>query len=84
MAERAATFGVTFAETDGTMGVSFAQDNDFSVKFGGAQIVATGDYNALTNKPSIEGHTLVGDKSFKELGMDTLEAWEIEKILYLT
>lgn len=43
----------------------------------------TTNYNVLSNKPSIEGHTLVGDKTFKQLGMDTLAEWEIEKILYL-
>lgn len=42
----------------------------------------TNDYERLTNKPSIEGHELIGDKSFKQLGMDTLSVQEIEKILY--
>lgn len=36
----------------------------------------------IINKPSIEGHELIGDKSFKQLGMDTLSVQEIEKILY--
>lgn len=42
----------------------------------------TTNYEELINKPSIEGHELIGDKSFKQLGMDTLSVQEIEKILY--
>lgn len=40
-------------------------------------------YAMLPDKPQIESNTLVGDKTFKELGIDTLSAQEIEKILYL-
>lgn len=43
----------------------------------------TNNYDLLRNKPQIEGVTLEGDKSFKQLGMDTLSVQEIEKILYL-
>lgn len=46
------------------------------------RIVST-DYNDLKNKPSIEGVTLQDDKTFKQLGLDTLSVQEIEKILYL-
>ena len=48
-----------------------------------SQSLRTSDYNQLYNKPSIEGHVLEGDKTFPELGMDTLTVQEIEKILYL-
>ena len=40
----------------------------------------TSDYNALTNKPSIEGVTLTGDKSFPQLNLDILTNTEIESI----
>lgn len=40
----------------------------------------TTDYNALTNKPSIEGVTLTGDKSFPQLNLDILTNTEIESI----
>ena len=43
----------------------------------------TSDYNLLSNKPSIEGVELQGDKTFPQLGMNTLSIQEIEKILYL-
>lgn len=41
------------------------------------------DYEKLKNLPQIEGNTLIGNKTFKQLGMDTLSVQEIEKILYL-
>ena len=44
----------------------------------------TSDYNLLSNKPSIEGVELRGDKTFPQLGMNPLSIQEIEKILYLS
>lgn len=41
----------------------------------------TTDYNDLTNKPSIEGVTLQGNKTFPELKLDVLTNIEIENLL---
>jgi len=41
------------------------------------------DYPSLSNKPSIEDVILIGNKTFKQLGLDVLSVQEIEKILYL-
>ena len=68
-----ATFNASFSE----------QSESLTASFGNVQMVHTDDYNDLINKPSIEGVTLQGDKSFRELGMDTLSVQDIEKILYL-
>lgn len=35
------------------------------------------NYNTLTNKPLINGVTLLGDKSFEELGVDTMTNQDI-------
>ena len=43
----------------------------------------TTNYNRLSNKPSIEGVVLQGDKTFPQLGLNTLSVQDIEKILYL-
>lgn len=47
----------------------------------------TGNYNALTNKPSINGCTLIGNKTCDDIRvqspMRALTTQEIEKILYL-
>ena len=50
---------------------------------GGMSTSIAWDYEKLKNLPSIEGHTLIGDKTFPELGMNTLTTQEIETILYL-
>lgn len=43
----------------------------------------TTHYPALTGKPSIEGHELLGDSTIQQIGVGTLSVTEIEKILYL-
>lgn len=44
-------------------------------------MATTGDYNFLINKPSIEGVTLVGNKTYEELNMNHLTNMEIESML---
>lgn len=44
---------------------------------GKAEKVYENDYNNLKNKPSIEGVTLEGDKTFDDLGMTPLSAQEL-------
>lgn len=48
-----------------------------------SEVAFTGDYNPLINKPSIEGTILQGDRTKEQIGVGTLSATEIEKILYL-
>lgn len=52
-------------------------------KMTSAPVIVERDYNDLENKPQIESVTLQGNKTFKQLGLDTLSVQEIEKILYL-
>ena len=40
----------------------------------------TTNYNALNNKPKINGVTLSGDKTLKELGIDTLTAEQMSAL----
>lgn len=50
---------------------------------GGLTTMPTGiDYNKIINHPSIEGNELIGDKTFKQLGLDTLTVQEVQSILY--
>lgn len=39
------------------------------------------DYNSLINKPKINGVELIGDKSFPDLGLESLSNIEIENLL---
>lgn len=53
-----------------------AQDIVLQISRGGGG-GGTMNYNALTNKPKINGVELVGNKSFEELGVETLTNQQI-------
>ena len=44
--------------------------------------VGTRDYNALTNKPSIEGHVLIGDSTLPQIGVNDITPQSIDIIIY--
>lgn len=60
----------------------FAGGLDGGMDVGGVTVVCNDDYEALRNKPSIEGHVLEGDSTIQQIGVGTLTVQEIEKILY--
>ena len=62
---------------------SFKESGGMNASFGNVQVVETGDYNALKNKPKIEGRTLIDDNTLPQIGVGTATIAEIEKILYL-
>ncbi len=47
----------------------------------GGIIVGENDYEKLDNKPSIEAVTLIGDKSFHDLGLDNITNIELYELL---
>lgn len=51
---------------------------------GGVSAPTTGtkDYNQLKNKPKIEGHELIGDQTFRELGLNSITPQTIDEIIY--
>ena len=42
----------------------------------------TNNYERLTNKPSIDGHELVGDSTLAQIGVWHVTEQEIDEILY--
>ncbi len=38
------------------------------------------DYNELTNKPSINGVTVVGDKVFEDFGLVSIDKDEVDEL----
>lgn len=42
----------------------------------------TNNYEALVNKPSIEGHVLVGDSTIKQIGVGDVTPQDIDKIIF--
>lgn len=77
-----ATFKAKFND-DSTFKASFKSEANMRAGFGNVQVVETGDYNKLANKPRIENHELVGNSTIDEIGVGTLTVQEIERILYL-
>ena len=54
-----------------------------ALNVGSTTVVSVNDYNDLCNKPSIEGVTLEGDKTFEELNLQSLTNQELEAMLVL-
>lgn len=48
----------------------------------GSTTTVTGSYEALTDKPSIEGVTLRGDKSLPQIGVGLITPQDIDNIIY--
>ena len=46
------------------------------------RVLGNGDYQALKNRPSIEGSLLEGDKTFYQLGLLDITDAEIDEILF--
>ena len=72
--ERVISFDVTMEMTDVGFDATMDTDNhEFDSEFENLQIMTAGnDYNALANKPSINGVTLEGDQTTESLGIDPL------------
>lgn len=54
----------------------------FSASMGEVQIVETGDYNKLKNKPRIEGRELIGDKTYNQLGLFDVTPQDIDEMMF--
>lgn len=64
-----------------TFKVNFTESNDMNVTFGEHIETVTSDYEKLSNLPSINSVTLIGDKTSSDLSlqdaMDTISNLEI-------
>lgn len=48
----------------------------------GSVTTITGSYEALTDKPSIEGMTLRGDKTLQQIGVGLITPQDIDTLIY--
>lgn len=62
--------------------IDLASDDVPAVSLDAGEPAPTGDYTALTNKPRIEGHVLVGDSTIGQIGVGELTPQEIDRIIY--
>lgn len=76
-----ANFKATFKDEGGRMKASFRDEGgDFKASFGNAQIIETGDYNKLLNRPSYNGVVWDGNKTFNDMGDYNITNKDILKI----
>ena len=55
--------------------------NDLELRESDVIYVNSTDYEKIKNKPQINNVELIGNKNFKELGMESLSNMEIENLL---
>ena len=65
----------------GELVVEVNEEDDLRVDGGDDSVKVIRDYNQLKNRPKIEGVTLVGDKTFEELGLLEMSNSEIQDII---
>lgn len=53
-----------------------------SIQLGLERSSGTSNYEALVNKPKIEGHTLIGDSTLDQIGVGDITPQEIDIIIY--
>ena len=62
------------------LNADFDSTENLNAGFGNTQVIPTGNYNDLANKPSINEVELKGNKTFEELGDHLLTNIEIKQI----
>lgn len=53
-----------------------------SIQLGIERSSGTSNYEALVNKPKIEGHTLIGDSTLDQIGVGDITPQDIDIIIY--
>lgn len=80
-----AKFNATFTSSN-DMAATFQDPNNLTANFGDVLMVHTDNYEDLYNKPRINGHELIGDKTGLELElqdlMDKITAQDIDNIIF--
>lgn len=62
--------------------IGLASDDVPTVSLDAGEPAPTSDYSALTNKPRIEGHVLVGNSTIQQIGVGEITPQEIDRLIY--
>lgn len=80
-----AKFTATFLDSDNLKAV-FTDDDRLKASFGASQCIVTGDYEVLANKPQINGVTLIGNKTSREIHVqdpiEDITSQDIDRIIF--
>lgn len=68
-------------QTAETLSGALSSQESLSGTLGVPTVVGQTNYERLNNKPSIESVTLIGDKTFSDLGLSAIEADDLIEIL---
>ena len=60
---------------------SITMPRTITATIGSSNIGGTSNYEDLANKPSIESVELVGNKTFVDLGLESIESSDIDNLL---
>ena len=63
-------------------GLQISGEESIAASLDSAVRVKVTSYSSLTDKPKIEGVTLDGDKSLRELGLNDISAQDIDEIMF--
>ena len=74
-----AIFHASFYESN-DLNADFLESDDLAARFGEVYKVPVGTYADLPDKPMIEGNVLIGDKTYKQLGLDEITPQEIDEL----
>ena len=69
-------------DIQGKQSIDLSVAGESAISLGIERSTGTSNYNALVNKPSIEDVTLVGNKTFKQLGLEAMTPQEIDQMIY--
>lgn len=69
-------------DIQGKQGIDLSVAGESAISLGIERSTGTSNYEALVNKPSIEDVTLVGNKTFKQLGLEAMTPQEIDQMIY--
>lgn len=76
-----ATFKAKFtSDMSATFNADFKDDSAFTANFDTSQLIITGDYEKLYNKPSINGVELIGNKTTEDLLIEGDKFYEFSQM----
>lgn len=69
-------------EIQGRSSLDLSMTSDPTLTLGLERSTGTNNYESLVNKPSIEGHILMGDSTLTQIGVGDITPQAIDTIIY--
>lgn len=69
-------------EIQDSSSLDLSMTSDQTLMLGLERSTGTNNYEALVNKPSIEGHVLIGDSTLPQVGVGDITPQDIDRIIF--